>query len=186
MFKGQERSYISYPVGHCHMSVDIKCPSIDNLFTQILHPMTPLFSSVHTQWLPFFHFSIKFYIQIAKVSRALRAFWEIHKFGGNFNIELANVGWKLNFFILNAFLMTLIFESRHIKGKKIVFFFFFFFFFWSLHRMTPLFQRNLILNPLYFRSPVSTYASLSYLSAPRLTIHLMRFVCGRYLWKHVL
>ena len=50
------------PEGHSHMSVDIKCLSIDPFFTLILHPTTP---SVHTHWPPLFHFCIKFYIKIA-------------------------------------------------------------------------------------------------------------------------
>ena len=62
--------------GHSHVLVDIKCLSIDPLFfTPTLHPMTPFFHSFHTQWPPFFHFCIKFYIKIANFC-ALRAHFE--------------------------------------------------------------------------------------------------------------
>ena len=40
-------------------------------------------------------------------------------------------------------------------------------FFWCPHQMTPFFRRNLTPNAPYFRSPVGTCTSLSYLSAPR-------------------
>ena len=51
--------------GHSHMSVDIKCLSIDPLFK----------CRSYTQWPPFFHFCIKFYMKIA-IFCALRAHFE--------------------------------------------------------------------------------------------------------------
>ena len=53
--------------------------------------------------------------------------------------------------------MTPIFGSPHQKKPP---------FFWWPHWMTPFFRRNLTLNAPYFRSPVGTCRSLSYLSAP--------------------
>ena len=70
-------------------------------FTPILHPMTPFFYSVHTQWPPFFHFCIKFYIKIAHFC-ALRAHFEkFNNFCGNLNRKFANFALKLHFCTLN-------------------------------------------------------------------------------------
>ena len=122
-------------------------------FTPILHPMTPFFYSVHTQWPPFFHFCIKFYIQIANFC-ALRAYFEkFNYFCGNFNRKFANFALKLHFCTLNN---PHFWESTSEKPP----------FVWCPHRMTPFFRRNLTPNAPYFRSPVGTCTSLSYLSAP--------------------
>ena len=47
--------------GHSHMSVDIKCLSIDPFLRRSYTQWPP--SSVHTQWPLFFHLGDKFYIQ---------------------------------------------------------------------------------------------------------------------------
>ena len=59
-------------------------------FSTDLTPNDPLFYSVHTQWLLFFYFCIKFYYTNCK-------FWGIYQFYGNFSIKLANFGLKLHF-----------------------------------------------------------------------------------------
>ena len=122
-------------------------------FTPILHPMTPFFYSVHTQWPPFFHFCLKFYIKIANFS-ALRAHFEkFNKYVAILTENLQILPWNCIF----AHWMTPIFGSQHQKSPH---------FFWCPHWMTPFFRRNLTLNAPYFRSPVGTCTSLSYLSAP--------------------
>ena len=102
-----------------------------------LHPMTPFFHSVHTQWPPFFHFCIKFYIEIANFC-ALRAHFE--KFNDFVAILTENfqiLPWYCTF----AHWMTPIYGSPHQKSP------YFFgahtewpaFFDEILHRMPPIF-----------------------------------------------
>ena len=115
----------------------------------------PFFYSVHTQWPPFFHFCIKFYIKIANFC-ALRAHFEkFNDFCGNFNRKFASFALKLHFCTLNE---PHFWESTSEKPP---------FFGAHWHRMTPFFRRNFTPNAPYFRSPVGTCTSLSYLSAPR-------------------
>ena len=134
---------------HSHLLVDIKCLSIDPLFHAYLTPNDPLFffNTNFTNW---------------KYLGALCAFWEIYTFCGNFNIKFANFGLKIAVLHTNwpPFL------GIHIKKIPVSFFFFFFFFFFWAPQNDPFFQWNLIPNAHYFRSPISTYASLSYSSAP--------------------
>ena len=49
--------------GTSHLSADIICQYYDSLFSQILHPMTHFFTTIHTRW-PFFfqNFNVKFQI----------------------------------------------------------------------------------------------------------------------------
>ena len=131
----------------------------------------PFLRRSYTQWPPFFiqstpndplffHFYIKFYIKIANFC-ALRAHFE--KFNDFVAILKENsqiLPWNCIF----AHWMTPIFGSPHQKSPP--------FFFWCPHRMTPFFWLNLTPNAPYFRSPVGTCTSLSYLSAPRgFTLH---------------
>ena len=101
------------PGGHSHMSVDIKCLSIDPRFLRRSYTQwPPFFYSVLTQWHPFFHFCIKFYIKIANFS-ALRAHFE--KFNDFVQIWTENLQilpWNCIF----AHRMTPIFGSPHQKS----------------------------------------------------------------------
>ena len=138
--------------GHSHISVDIKCLSIDAFFTAILHPVIPFFSSVHTQRpYVFFTFVSNFYIQNANFS-ALRAHFE--KFTNlavilTYNLQISTWNWSLyaQWFPLFGF---------HIKRDHI---------FEANTKWPPFFQKNLTPNASYFRSPVGTCTSLSYSSA---------------------
>ena len=137
------------------MSVDIKCLSIDPRFLRRSYTQwPPFFYSVHTRWPLFFHFCIKFNIKIANFS-ALRAHFE--KFNGFVAILIENLQILLWNCIFAHWMTPHFWES--IPKKPL--------FFWCTHRMTPFFRRNLTLNAPYFRSPVGTCTSLSYLSAPR-------------------
>ena len=121
-------------------------------FTSILHPTTPFFYSVHTQWPPFFHFCIKFYVNIANFC-ALRAHFEkFNDFMAILRENLQILPWNCIF----AHWMTPIFGSPHQKSPH----------FFGAHTEWPFFRWNLTLNAPYFRSPVGTCTSLSYLSAP--------------------
>ena len=81
-------------------------------FTPILHPMTPFFYSVHTQWPPFFHFCIKFYIKSANLC-ALRAHFEkLNDFVAILKENLQILPWNCIF----AHWMTPIFGSPHQKS----------------------------------------------------------------------
>ena len=74
--------------------------------------MTPFFHSVHTQWPPFFHFCIKFYIKIANFC-ALRVHFE--KFNDFVAILIENLQillWNCTF----AHWMTPISGSPHQKS----------------------------------------------------------------------
>ena len=114
----------------------------------ILHPMTPFFYSVHTQWPPFFHANFC----------VLRAHFEKFKdFVAILAENLQILPWNCIF----AHWMTPIFGSPHQKNL----------FFWCPHRMTPFFRWNLTPNAPYFCSPVGTCTSLSNLSAP-LGVHV--------------
>ena len=90
--------------------VDIKCLSIDPLyFTPTLHPMTPFFHSVHTQWPLFFHFCIKFFIKVANFC-ALRAHFEkFNDFVAILTENLQILPWNCTF----AHWMTPISGSPH-------------------------------------------------------------------------
>ena len=106
---------------------------------------------------PFFPLLYQILHTNCKFMHASREFWEISQFCGNFNIILAEFGLKLHFCTLND---PHFWESTPEKT------FFFFFFFLCPHRMTPFFRRNLTPNAPNFRSPIGTYTSLSYSSAP--------------------
>ena len=123
--------------GNSHMSVDVKCLSIDPFFTPILHPWPPFLFSPHPMT-PFFHFCIKFYIQYC----------------GYFNIKFANFGLKLHFCTLNEPYLC---ESTPKKTP----------YFCSPHRITPslLLTKSYTECP-YFSSPVGTYTSLSIIRVP--------------------
>ena len=99
--------------------------------------MTPLQSTPNGPI--FFHFRIKFYIQIANVC-------------SNFNMKFASIGLKLHFCTLS----DPIFGGPRQKGSH----------FFEPTSNDPLLQQNLAPNATYFRSPVGTCTSLSYLSAP--------------------
>ena len=74
-------------------------------------PNDPLFYSVHTQWPPFFHFCIKFYIKIANFC-ALRAHFEkFNNFVAILTENLQILPWNFIF----AHWMTPIFGSPHQK-----------------------------------------------------------------------
>ena len=63
-------------------------------FTQILHPMTPFLTTVHTQWSFFFqNFNVKF-----QIFRALCAHFTIFV---NFQLKKANFHWNLTKFTPN-------------------------------------------------------------------------------------
>ena len=61
--------------GHSHMSVDIKCLSVDPLFLRWSYTQRPPFLFGPHPMTPFFHFCIKFYIKIANFCM-LRAHFE--------------------------------------------------------------------------------------------------------------
>ena len=86
--------------------------SNDPLFFFSLHPMTPLFSSVHTHW-PLFPLKYQILHTNCKFLHALHAFREIYKFCCNF-------GLKLHFCTLNDFGES---TSKKKKKKKKTFFF---------------------------------------------------------------
>ena len=122
-------------------------------FTPILHPMTPFFIQF-TPNEPLF--PLLYQILHKKYANfcALRAHFE--KFNDFVAILKGNsqiLPWNCIF----AHWMIPIFGSPHQKKAP---------FFWCPHRMTPFFWRNLTPNAPYFRSPVGTCTSLSYLSAP--------------------
>ena len=103
----------SAPGGHSHMSVDIKCLSIDPRFLRRSYTQwPPFFYSVHTQWPPFFHFCIKFYVKIANFS-ALRAHYE--KFNDFVAILTENLQ-ILPWICIFAHWMTTLFGSPHQKS----------------------------------------------------------------------
>ena len=90
--------YAIFSMGHSYMLVDIDCLSLDSPFYADLTPDDPLFSSVHTQWPPFFHFCEEFYVHIRdfRGGGALRAFRENYRFHCNFNKKFENFGLKLH------------------------------------------------------------------------------------------
>ena len=132
-------------------------------FTLILNPMTPFFYSVHTQWPPLFHFCIKFYIEIANFCVLRAHFEKFYNFVAILTENLQILHWNCIF----AHWMTPIFGSPHQKAPI----------FWCPHRMTPFFRQNLTLNTPYFRSPVGTCTSLSYLSPLSLVV-APGYMCG--------
>ena len=103
--------------------------------------ITPVFYADPTPMTPFFPLLSQILHKNCKFFRASRAFW-----------EFANFALKLHFCTLND---PHFWESTPKKPP----------FFWRPHRMIPFFRRNLTLNAPYFRSPVGTCTSLSYLSA---------------------
>ena len=131
------------PLGDSHMSVDIKCLSIDSPFTPILHPMTPPFPQSTPNDLLFPLLYQNFHKNDANF-RAL-GFWEIYQFWDNFNIKFANFGLKLNFCTLND---PHFWEST---SKKIPLF--------GAHTIDPLFSTKSYTECPYFRSPVGTFIS---------------------------
>ena len=136
------------------MLVDIKCLSIDPLFYANPTPNDPFFLfSPHPTTPFFFHFCITSYIKIANFCPLRAHFEKLNDFCGNFNRKFANFALKLHFCTLNDP------HFGEFTPKKPPFF-------WCPHRMTPFFRRNLTPNASYFRSPVGTCTSLSYLSAP--------------------
>ena len=114
--------------------------------------MTPFFLFSPHPMTPFFHFCIKFYLKNANFCALCAHFEKFNDFCGNFYRKFANFALKLHFCTLND---PQFWESM----KKPPFF-------WCPHRMRPFFRRNLTPNAPYFRSPVGTCTSLSYLSAP--------------------
>ena len=81
-------------------------------FTPTLHPMTPFFHSVHTQWPPFFHFCIKCYLKIASFC-ALRAhFQKFNDFVAILTENLQILPWNCTL----AHWMTPISGSPHQKS----------------------------------------------------------------------
>ena len=133
----------------------------------------PFLRRSYTQWPPFFHFCIKFYIKIANFC-ALRAHFE--KFNDFVAILKENsqiLPWNCIF----AHWMTPIFGSPHQKSPPL-------FFFWCPHRMTPFFWRNLTPNAPYFRSPVGTCTSLSY-SAPPPTLSLVAIIAKNIVFTKI-
>ena len=135
------------------MLVDIKCLSIDPLFyadptsNDLLfsfspHPMTPFFPLLYQ----ILHKKFEIFAHFARILRNLTILWQ-------FNRKFANFALKLHFCTLND---PQFWESTPKMPP----------FFWCPHRMTPFFRRNLTPNAPYFRSPVGTCTSLSYLSAP--------------------
>ena len=136
------------------MSVDIKCLSIDPFFYADPTPNDPLFYSVHTQWPPFFHFCMKFYMKIANFLRASAHFEKFNDFVAILTENLQILPWTCIF----AHWITPIFGSPQQRSPH---------FFWCPHQMIPFFRRNLTPNAPNFRSPVGTCMPLSYLSAPR-------------------
>ena len=75
--------------GHSHMSVDIKCLSIDPLFYADLTPNDPPFFPQSTPNDPFFPFLYQIQHTNCKFLHTSCAFWEIYKFCGSFNIKFA-------------------------------------------------------------------------------------------------
>ena len=122
-------------------------------FTPILHPMTPFFIQSTPNDPLFSTFCIKFYIKVANFC-ALRAHFEkFNDFCCNFNKK------NCKFCLEIAFLHTEWppFLRVHIRKAPI---------FLVPTPNDPFFRRNLTPNAPYFRSPVGTCTSLSYLSAP--------------------
>ena len=138
--------------GHSHMSVDIKCLSIDPFFYADPTPKDPLFLFSPHPMTPFFHFCIKFYIESANFC-ALRAHFE-----------------KFNNFV------AILTENLQILPWNCIFAHWMNPHFWESTKKAPIFVVPTPNDPLfstksytecpYFRSPVGTCMSLSYLSAP--------------------
>ena len=123
-------------------------PLWPTFFTQILHPMTPFFHYSHTQWPPLFqNFNVKF---------------------KNFRVHLENFVHlqlkKMNFY--SNLIYTKwphILGNSHQKRSN----------FLGSHTQWPLFSTKSYTECPCFRSPVGTYPSLSYSSAPlpRIVLH---------------
>ena len=126
-FKNKSREFREY-------QVPVNRPPF---LTPTLHPMTPLFYSVHTQWPPFSHFCIKFYIKIANFCALCPHFEKFNDFVAILTENLQILPWNCIF----AHWMTPIFGSPHQKSPH------FFgahtewppFFDEILHRMPPIF-----------------------------------------------
>ena len=115
--------------------------------TPTLHPMAPYFYSVHTQWPPFFHFFIKFYIKIANFCTLRAHFEKFNNFVAILTENLQILPWNCTC----AHWMTPICGSPHQKSLHVSSCF------WCPHRMTPFFGRKLTPNAPYFRSPVGIF-----------------------------
>ena len=115
--------------GHSHMSVDIKCLSIDPLFYADPTPNDPLFLFSPHLMTPFFPLLYQILHNNWNFC-ALRAHFEkFNNFCGNFKRKFANFALKLHFCTLNE---PHFWESTSEKPP----------FFWCPHRMTPFFLRN--------------------------------------------
>ena len=118
--------------GHSDMSANIICMYNDPLFTQILHPMTPFFTTVHTQWTLFQNFNVKFQICLA-LNAQFKNFV-------NFKLKKANFHSNLT----NLHQMTSFLTSLHQKRPNFV---------WIPHPMTPFFLRNpTLVSPMFLFS----------------------------------
>ena len=126
--------------GHCHMSTDIICLQYDPFFSQILHPMTPFSTTVHTQWPHFpLHslndlFFSKFQRKISFFSPALRAFQNFCQFSaekGEFLLKFDKIYPEWPPILRSLRLGRPNFFEFHTKRSL--------FFYEILHRMTPVF-----------------------------------------------
>ena len=133
------------PRGHSHMSVDIKCLSIDPLFlyrsyTQwpgqwppflfSPHPLTPFFPLLYQ----ILHENCKYFARFARILRNLTILWQFWQKICQFYLEI-------------AFLHTEWPPFLGVHTKKGPHFFFPFFFFWCPHRMIPFFNEMLHWTP---------------------------------------
>ena len=146
--------YVVLCRGHSHMSVDIRCLSIDPHFLR----------QSYTQWPPFFfspHPMTPFFPLLYQSSHV--QITNFHAYFRNlqillyYNINFANFGLKLHFCTLN---------DPHFGGPHQKNPFFFFFFFWAHTEWPPFFNEILHRMPPTFFSPVGTCTPLSYSGVP--------------------
>ena len=128
--------YAIFSMGHSYMLVDIDCLSLDSPFYADLTPDDPLFSSVHTQWPPFFHFCEEFYVHIRDFRGVLCVHFEkTIDFTAILTKKLKILAW--NYIEWTPYLES---TSKHTP----------FFFLLSLHQITPFFHEILHRMPSTF------------------------------------
>ena len=128
-----------FPIGS--MSANIICLSKDPFLTQILHPMTPLLTTVYAQWPLFFS---KFQRKIS-IFQAFPTFYQFSTKNGFYpNMTHFYARW-----------MTPFIGSSHPKGR-----------FLANTQWSPFFYSKYYIERPLFRSQVCTYPSYSYSSAP--------------------
>ena len=110
---------------------------------QILHPMTPFFTTVHTQWPLFLNLNVKF--QMAPASHAIQKCSQFSAEKGEFSLKLDKIYTE----------WPPILGSLHQKRPNL---------FLKTHTQWPLFPTKSYTEWPWFRSAVGTYPSFA--SAP--------------------